>query len=148
MTDLEMVPNASCVAIGGYGLLIEGEVGSGKSSLALALIDRGAVLVGDDGIALERRGDALWALPPPNITGSLHVRGVGIFDMPCAAAQLSLSLWLEQKMNYTVLPVPRDRMLEGIVLPQLSLRGDDPYLPLRAESALAKYGLPLAGTMV
>ena len=148
MSMPELLPNTSCVAIGGYGLLIEGAVGSGKSSLALALIDRGAKLVGDDGITLERRGDALWALPPPNITGGLHVRGVGIFAMPCSPAQLCLSLWLEQKMNYTVLPVPRDRVLEDTVLPQLSLRGDDPYLPLRAETALAMHGLPLAGTMV
>ena len=33
---------ATCVAIGGRAVLIEGEPGSGKSSLALALIDRGA----------------------------------------------------------------------------------------------------------
>lgn len=37
---------ATCVAIGGRGVLIEGLPGSGKSSLALALIDRGAQLVG------------------------------------------------------------------------------------------------------
>ena len=46
----------TCVAIKGRGVLIEGAPGSGKSSLALALIDRGAVLVGDDGVTLAAQG--------------------------------------------------------------------------------------------
>ena len=146
MTDRQILPNVSCVAISGHGLLIDGAIGGGKSTLALALIDRGAVLVGDDGIALERRGNAVWALPPPNITGNLHVRGVGIFTIPCAAAQLCLALWLDPKLIYSALPVPSDRMLEGIALPQLALRADDPQLALRVEMALAMHGLPLLGT--
>ena len=56
---------ATCVAIGGRAVLIEGEPGSGKSSLALALIDRGAALIGDDGVRLELRGNRLYASPPP-----------------------------------------------------------------------------------
>ena len=43
-------------AIAGRAILIEGEPGTGKTSLALALIDRGATLIGDDGVA---RGSAL-----------------------------------------------------------------------------------------
>jgi len=38
---------ATAVAINGRAVLIEGPPGAGKSTLALALIDRGAVLVGD-----------------------------------------------------------------------------------------------------
>ncbi len=37
-----LVMQASAVAIAGRALLIEGPPGSGKSALALALIDRGA----------------------------------------------------------------------------------------------------------
>ncbi|MFN3389305.1 MAG: HPr kinase/phosphorylase, partial [Allosphingosinicella sp.] len=40
--------HASCVAIGGRAVLIAGRSGSGKSDLALRLIDRGARLVSDD----------------------------------------------------------------------------------------------------
>ncbi len=57
----ELIHQASCVAIGERALLIEGLPGSGKSSLALALIDRGATLVGDDGVVLVNRNGILWA---------------------------------------------------------------------------------------
>ncbi|EAQ29380.1 HPr protein serine kinase [Erythrobacter sp. NAP1] len=79
-----MVMQASAVAIDGRALLIEGEPGSGKSSLALALIDRGAQLIGDDGVTLTPAGENLIASPPPNIEGLLEVRGVGLVEMPVA----------------------------------------------------------------
>ncbi|MCX7284059.1 MAG: serine kinase, partial [Novosphingobium sp.] len=69
-----------CVAIGGRGILIEGPPGAGKSSLALALIDRGALLVGDDGVMLEVRAGRLIAAPHPQISGKLEVRNVGLVD--------------------------------------------------------------------
>ena len=52
---------ASCVAIGGRGVLIEGDPGSGKSSLVLALLDRGAHLVGDDSLLIEAHDGRLLA---------------------------------------------------------------------------------------
>ena len=55
-----MTPHqATAVEIGGRALLIEGPPGSGKSSLALALIDRGARLIGDDSVMLEVSGRQL-----------------------------------------------------------------------------------------
>ena len=63
------VHQASAVVIGGRALLIEGPPGSGKSSLTLALIDRGAGLIGDDAVTLMREGAALIASPhnPPGV---------------------------------------------------------------------------------
>jgi len=58
---------ASCVSVAGKALLIEGAPGSGKSSLALALIDRGAMLVGDDGIILSPRGIGFTPALPPTL---------------------------------------------------------------------------------
>jgi serine kinase of HPr protein (carbohydrate metabolism regulator) len=40
--------HATTVAIAGRGVMIEGQSGSGKSDLALRLIDRGGRLVSDD----------------------------------------------------------------------------------------------------
>ena len=58
---MSFLHGATCVALDGRALLIEGPSGSGKSTLALALIDRGGMLIGDDGVTLERRGDDLIA---------------------------------------------------------------------------------------
>lgn len=130
---------ATCVAIGGRGVLIEGEPGSGKSSLALALIDRGAVLVGDDGVLLEPRGGRLWALPPPNITGLVEVRNVGIVNMHAEPAPVALRLRLDR----TAPRLPEEAestMLAGCALPTLALWPESPVLALRAEQALALYG--------
>lgn len=64
MSGGALVRQFGCVAIGGRGLLIDGPPGSGKSALALALIDRGAQLVGDDGVNLRRAEGRVWAAPP------------------------------------------------------------------------------------
>src|SRR5688500_15992364 len=89
---------ASCVARGGRALLIEGPAGSGKSSLTLALIDRGALLVGDDGVLLERSADRLLARPHPNIAGRLEVRNLGLLVFPtCGPVPVALLLRLDEQ---------------------------------------------------
>lgn len=92
--------HASCIAIGDDAILLEGPSGAGKSDLALRLIDRGAVLVSDDYTLIERRGDALWARPAPNIAGKIEVRGVGIVDMPHRAeSRIALLIALSPEME-------------------------------------------------
>ena len=51
--------HATAVAIDGRAVLLRGASGSGKSDLALRLIDAGARLVADDQSELYRRGDVL-----------------------------------------------------------------------------------------
>ena len=63
--------HASTVAIDGRAVLISGPSGSGKSDLALRLLDRGFSLVSDDQTHVRREGDRLIASPPPNIAGKL-----------------------------------------------------------------------------
>jgi len=130
------VHQASCVAIGRRALLIEGAPGSGKSSLALALIDRGAELVGDDGVLLEPRGAELWALPPPHIAGLLEVRNVGLLTLPVTSAPVALVLRLDQAAPRFV-EEPEQVTLAGLKLPLIRLWPDSPVLALRAERALA-----------
>ena len=83
---MSVLHQAGCVAIGNRAILIEGEPGSGKSTLALGLIDRGAVLVGDDGVSLEARGNRLYASPAPAIAGLLEVRNLGLLQFPVLSA--------------------------------------------------------------
>lgn len=138
----DLLSNVTCVAVEGRGLLIEGPPGSGKSSLALALIDRGATLVGDDGVALERRADTVWAFPPPNIAGMLEVRGVGIVDLEAAPAPLALVLSLGSGGER--LPVLKTREIAGVPLPILAFRAQAPAAAPRAEWALRLHGLSLS----
>jgi serine kinase of HPr protein (carbohydrate metabolism regulator) len=131
---------ASCVAIDGRALLIEGPPGSGKSSLALALIDRGAMLVGDDGVALEMREDRIWASPPPNIAGNLEIRNVAIVELPAVEAPVALLVRLDKAAPRHVEQADRARVL-GCELPLVLLWPDSPALALRAEWALRLHGL-------
>jgi len=73
--------HGTAISIGGHAVLIMGESGSGKSDLALLLIDRGAILISDDVVFLETRDNAPILTVAPNIVGKIEVRGVGIFDV-------------------------------------------------------------------
>lgn len=133
-----------CVAIGGRGVLIEGPPGSGKSSLALALIDRGAVLVGDDGVMLDVRENRLIAAPHPQTAGKLEVRNVGLVDFPVSApVPVSLVLRLDGDAPRYV-DVAERTVVIGVDVPLVRLWPDSPILALRAEFALRTYGLPVA----
>jgi serine kinase of HPr protein (carbohydrate metabolism regulator) len=73
--------HGTAISIGGHGVLIMGESGSGKSDLALRLIDRGAILISDDVVFLETHDNVPILTVAPNIAGKIEVRGVGIFDV-------------------------------------------------------------------
>lgn len=135
-----LIHQASCVALSGRAVLIEGAPGSGKSSLALALIDRGAILVGDDGVTLEAREGGLWASPPPNIAGQLEIRNVGIINLPTAQAPVALVLRFDPMAPRHV-EEAETVSLAGIPLPLIRLWPGTPALPLRAEWALKLHGL-------
>lgn len=132
---------ATAVSIKGRALLIEGPSGTGKSSLALALIDRGARLIGDDSLLLEADGGRLIAHPHPNTRGLIEVRGVGLLPFPvCEAAPVALILRLDAEAPRYV-EAADSATLAGIDLPMLALRPDYPALAVAAELALERYGL-------
>lgn len=141
--DPPLVLQAGAVAIGGRALLIEGPPGSGKSSLALALIGRGAGLIGDDAVTLTAQGGRLIASPPPNIAGLLEVRGVGIARLataPPAPVALILVLGGPTPPRLPATPLPT-RTIAGIAVPVLAFE-PGPLAPAeRAEWALRCHGL-------
>lgn len=78
--------HATCVALGSRGVLLIGPSGSGKSDLALRLIDRGARLVADDRCVLSTERETLVVRPAPELAGKIEVRGVGIVELPYIAS--------------------------------------------------------------
>lgn len=141
------VMQASAVVIEGRALLIEGPPGSGKSSLALALIDRGAGLIGDDAVTLSQDNGDLIAAPPPNIAGLLEVHGVGLAHLPVAtpapvALILSLGSGAPERLPDT--PLPR-RLISGVAVPVLAFDPGTIAPAARAEWALRMHGLPCEG---
>ncbi len=131
---------ASCVAIGGIGLLIEGAPGSGKSSLALALIDRGAVLVGDDGVLLEAQGERLVARPHPETRGLLEVRNLGLLPFPVRESVLVTLVIALDPDAPRFIELPERRELLGVIVPRLQFAPHDPLLAIKAELALSRFG--------
>jgi HPr kinase/phosphorylase len=127
--------HATAVALDGVGVLLRGPPGSGKSDLALRLIDQGARLIADDQTALLRRDDRLYAAPPPSIAGRLEVRGIGIIELDYAA-DVPLAAVFDLVPGHAIerLPEPEMTRLLEIALP---VRRLDPTAP----SAAAKVRL-------
>lgn len=140
---METLANITAVAIGNRAVLIEGEPGSGKSSLALALIDRGAILIGDDAITFELRNGHPLASPPPNTAGLLEIRNVGIIELPITSAPLALVLQLTDTAPRFPLD-KRHRYLCNAAIPLLDFHSGDANQAIRAEFALEKHGLAIS----
>jgi serine kinase of HPr protein (carbohydrate metabolism regulator) len=99
--------HGTAVALGDDGVLLRGPSGSGKSDLALRLIDGGARLVADDQTELRDSGEAVRMSAPPSIAGQLEIRGLGIVAVPhCAAAPLRLVVDLVPPERTERLPEP------------------------------------------
>jgi serine kinase of HPr protein (carbohydrate metabolism regulator) len=142
--DMNATVHATCVAIGGRGILIRGRSGSGKSDLALRLIDRGARLVSDDYTILDRDGERLRARPPKTIAGKLEVRGVGIVDLP-PLADVPVCLLVELDKAPERLPEAAQGVaLLDATIPAIALAALEASAPLKLEQALLRFGLPLA----
>ncbi|WP_419825291.1 HPr kinase/phosphorylase [Sphingomonas sp.] len=124
--------HASCVAIEGRAILIAGPSGSGKSDLALRLIDRGATLVCDDYTMVEPRDGRLWASAPATIAGRIEVRGVGILSMPYEIGA-EVALVVACDVAPPRLPEPETRMVAGVVLPAGRVAALEPSAPIKVE---------------
>jgi len=114
--------HGTCVEVAGIGVLLRGAEGSGKSDLALRLIDGGARLVGDDRIDLRAGDGGLWASAPAALAGQLEVRGMGIMTVPAvAAARLGLVCDLVSATPIERLPRRETVEIDGVSLARLSI---------------------------
>ncbi len=127
--------HATCVEVAGAGVLLLGASGTGKSDLALRLIDEGARLVADDRTDLLRRDGGLYASAPETIAGRIEVRGLGIVAVPAVAeARVRLAIELVEPAAVERLPEARQRDFLGVSVTLLAL---DPF----AASSAAKVRL-------
>ncbi|PSJ39880.1 HPr kinase/phosphorylase [Allosphingosinicella deserti] len=135
--------HASCVAIEGRAVLVAGRSGSGKSDLALRLIDRGARLVSDDYTELCARDGRLLAAAPERIAGKLEVRGIGIVDLE-PLAHVPVALLVDLDLGPERMPDAASRSFAGIEIPVIGLAALEASAPIKVESALLRFGLPLS----
>jgi HPr kinase/phosphorylase len=131
--------HGTCIAFGGEGVLIRGPSGSGKSDLALRLIDGGALLVADDQTELRRRGAAVIASAPAAIAGRIELRGVGILSCP-SVAEVAISLVVDLVAPEAVERLPRRRSENylGCDLPLLVLTPFEASTPAKIRFALRR----------
>lgn len=134
--------HASCIARDGRALLIRGRSGSGKSDLALRLIDRGAILVSDDYTVVRRVNGRLLARAPSNIEGKIEVRGIGILDIE-AIADAPVCLVVDLDAPGERLPQKLESLrVAGVDVPTVALNALEASAPIKVEMALRQFGLP------
>jgi len=133
--------HASTVAIEGRAVLIMGPSGSGKSDLALRLLDRGFLLVSDDQTIVKKTGDRLIASAPRNIHGKLEIRGVGIVEMD-TAGEVPVAIVVELTSDIQRLPDDsRERPILGLNVPLISVDAMTASAASKVALALDRLGL-------
>lgn len=135
--------HASTVAVDGRAVLISGPSGSGKSDLALRLIDRGFTLVSDDQTIVKKDGDRLLASAPPTIAGKLEIRGIGIIDVE-RTENVPVALLVELTSDIQRLPDDsRERPILGVTLPLITIDAMTASAASKVALALDRMGLRL-----
>ena len=79
--------HATLVQLFGFGVLLRGPSNSGKSSIALRLLDEAeqsrtpCSLIADDQVILTSKAGHLVGKAPDNLFGKIEMRGVGIINI-------------------------------------------------------------------
>jgi len=135
--------HGTSVARDGRAVLLTGPSGSGKSDLALRLIDRGFTLVSDDQTILSRAGDRLTASAPTQIRGKMEIRGLGIVEME-TDSDVPLALIVELTSEIERIPAEgRMRQILGHSLPLVRIDAMTASAPAKVALALDRMGLKL-----
>jgi HPr kinase/phosphorylase len=143
-----------------HGILIRGKPGSGKSELALRLIDTAGLgsgetalrarLVADDQTLLVSEGGRLVAAPPEALAGLMELRGQGILKLPYLASA-PVALVVDLRDGHEIERMPEERLLvteiAGVSLPRMALDRAQPAAPAMIRMVLTARLLAPAGAL-
>ena len=130
--------HASAVLIGARAVLIRGPAGSGKSRLALALLEAEhrvqlpfVRLVADDRVQVEAEHGRLLVRSVPALAGLIEVRGLGIRRVPFEPLAV-VGLLMDLGAVAVRLPdsVSQHAEIAGVSLPRLAVAAGHDPLPV------------------
>ena len=134
--------HGTTVARDGRAVMLLGPSGSGKSDLALRLLEHGFALVSDDRTLIRRDGERLIVSAPSTIRGKMEVRGLGIVEMPCVD-DVPLALAVELTSDMARMPdESRERTFLSISIPLVSIDAMTPSATAKVALALQHFGVP------
>lgn len=134
--------HATTIAIASHAIVIRGRPGSGKSELALRLIDAAgfgagevplrAVLVSDDQTLLRVEDGRLIAAPPQTLAGMIELRGQGLLHLPYLN-EAPVALVVDLREASEIERLPDERLLSteiaGVTVPRIALDQTQPAAP-------------------
>lgn len=129
--------HGTSVAIDGKGVLIRGPSGSGKSDLALRLLDDGAQLIADDRTVVAKEGVRVILSAPGPIRGKLEVRGIGVLTCESfVTAPLQLIVDLVPTAEIERLPDPQTVSILNLLVRRVKIAPFQPSAAAKVRAAI------------
>jgi serine kinase of HPr protein (carbohydrate metabolism regulator) len=135
--------HGTAVLVGAQGVLIRGASGSGKSSLALALVASGGLLVADDRVHLSACHGRLVATAVAATAGRIELRGRGLVTVPherSAVIRLIIDLVDEADLERLPQNHQMSAVLLGVTLPRQPAPAASDHALVLARAALQALG--------